>query len=104
MADVNLPLSGPVTQTFAPWAANYITVNLGNSTDPDAERAIIAVASYGKQLGRIGDALLVLLSHLPADAALSQDEKDAICDLKTMLREIGSVKRSHRAKQAGATT
>jgi hypothetical protein len=98
MADVNLPLSGAVTQTFAPWAANYITVNVGNSTNPDTEKAVLAVASYGKQLGRIGDALLVLLRHLPADAKLSEHEKDAIGDLKTMLREIARVKEEYGGK------
>ena len=97
MADVNLPLSGAVTQAFAPWAANYITINLGNSSSPDTEKAILSIASYGKQLGRIGDALIVLLRHLPADASLSADERDALDDLKTMLREIATVKDQHGA-------
>jgi len=99
MADVNLPLSGPVTQSFAfaPWLANYVTVNVGDSTDPDTERAMLGVASYGKQLGRIGDALIVLLKHLPA-AHLSPDEAAAINDLKTMLRELAHTKEKHGAK------
>jgi hypothetical protein len=98
MADVNLPLSGPVTQTFAPWMANYITVNMGNSSDPDIEKAALDVASYGKQLGRIGDALIVLLRHLPITAKLSPDEAGAIRDLKSMLNEIANVKHHHGAK------
>jgi hypothetical protein len=58
MPDVNLPLSGPVTQTF-PWT-NYITINVGTSSNPAIEKdALSDVASYGKQLGRIGDALIV---------------------------------------------
>jgi len=108
MADVNLPLSGAVTQSFtqafAPWAENYVTVNLGNSTSPDTEKALLRVASYGKQLGRIGEALMVLLRHMPDDANLSQADKDAICDLKTLLRELASAKQEHRAKHSAGTT
>ena len=51
LPSVNWPLSGAVTQTFFPW------VNI--------EKEILPVASYGKQLGRIGEALIALLRHLP---------------------------------------
>jgi hypothetical protein len=104
MTDVNLPLSGAVTQTFAPWAENYITVNVGNSTSPDTEKAMLRVASYGKQLGRIGEALMVLLCHLPPDADLSQADKDALCDFRTMMRELAVAKQEHRTKHASGTT
>jgi hypothetical protein len=97
MPDVNLPLSGAVTQTF-PWT-NYITVNVGTSSNPDIEKdALSDVASYGKQLGRIGDALIVLLRHLPHEEKLAADEKKAIADLKSMLHEIANVKERHGAK------
>jgi hypothetical protein len=52
-------------------------------------------------LGRIGDGLLALLRHLPADADLSPDEKDSICDLKTMLREIATAKRQQQTAVPG---
>lgn len=95
MSDLNLPLSGPVTQTF-PWA-NYFTINVGTSSDPEVEKAALSVASYGKQLGRIGDALIVLLRHVDLHK-LSPDEETAICDLKSMLNEIASKKLAHGAK------
>jgi hypothetical protein len=89
MADVNLPLSGPVIQTFFP-----LTVNVGTSSDPAMEEKIIkGVASYGKQLGRIGDVLLVLLKHLPPEADLSDHDKEAIDSLKRMLAEIAVAKK-----------
>jgi hypothetical protein len=96
MPDVNLPLSGPVTQTF-PWT-NYITINVGTSSNPAIEKdALSDVASYGKQLGRIGDALIVLFRHLPDEDKLPDDEKKAIADLKSMLHEIANVKERHGA-------
>ena len=97
MPDVNLPLSGAVTQSF-PWT-NYFTINLGTSSDPAIEQNVLSdVGSYGKQLGRIGDALIVLLRHLPQQAKLSDDEKKSIEDLKSMLHEIANVKTRHSAK------
>ena len=95
MTDLNLPLSGPVTQTF-PWT-NYFTINVGQSSDPALERAALSVASYGKQLGRIGDALIILLRHVPLHG-LSDEEKCAIHDLKSMLDEIARTKEAHGAR------
>ncbi|MDR3464381.1 MAG: hypothetical protein P4M07_00410 [Xanthobacteraceae bacterium] len=95
MTDLNMPLSGPVIQTF-PWTNNF-TINLGQSSDPAIEKDALTVASYGKQLGRIGEALIVLLNHLEL-GDLSPDEDAAICDLKSMLREIAGKKAKHGAK------
>ena len=95
MTDFNLPLSGAVTQTF-PWTT-YFTVNLGQSSNPEIEKEALSVASYGKQLGRIGDAVLVLLRHVEL-GKLSHDEEAAIHDLKSMLHEIANRKPAHGAK------
>ena len=108
MPDVNLPLSGAVTQTIDPWTSWFsafgsqiglINVNLGTSSDPDTERAVIAkAASYGKQLGRIEDALIVLLKHFRPEGNLSPEEDRAIRALKRMVEEIDDVKQSRPAK------
>ena len=95
MSDLNLPLSGPVTQTF-PWA-NYFTINVGQSSDPEMEKAALSVASYGKQLGRIGDVVLVLLRHVDL-SRMSHEEKAAVRDLEWMLHEISNKKVAHGAK------
>jgi hypothetical protein len=107
MPDVNLPLSGAVTQTINPWTAylsmmgsqiGLINVNVGSSSDPDVEKDVLArVASYGKQLGRIGDALVVLLKHFQPVGELSHDDRRAIDDLTRMLAEIANVKHDHKA-------
>lgn len=92
---VNLPLSGAVN--FAPWI--NITADAGQSSNPSIEIDALAYASYGKQLGRIGDALIVLLNHFIPHDKLSSEERDAIRDLKSMLNEIAGKKEAHSAKQ-----
>jgi len=108
MPDVNLPLSGAVTQTINPWTAylsvmgsqiGLVNVNLGTSSDPDTETAILSdVASYGKQLGRIEDALIVLLRRLPPERELADDEKKAISAVTRMLEDIADVKERRGSK------
>jgi len=92
MTAVRLPLSGDVTQTF--------NINVGESSDPDIEKDAICKASYGMQLGRIGDALIVLLRYvqLPPDDQLHPTERRTMHDLRSMLHEIANVKEKHGAK------
>jgi hypothetical protein len=108
MPDVNLPLSGAVTQTIEPWTSWFsafgsqiglINVNLGTSTAPDTEKAVISkVASYGKQLGRIEEALVVLLKHFHPAEKLSPAEDRAIRALERMVEEIADIKQSRTSK------
>ncbi len=92
MPDVKLPLSGNVTQSIFPF-----TINVGESSSPATELDAISVASYGKQLGRIGEALVVLLKHVKL-GQLPPEEEKAIIDLKCMLHELANVKKEHGAK------
>ena len=80
MAELKLPLSGNVSQVISPWTAWFsafgsqiglVNVNLGQSSAPEVEREILSeVGSYGKQLGRVGDVLTVLLKHFRPDELL----------------------------------
>lgn len=90
--DVQLPLSGAVTQSFFP-----ITVNVGRSGDQATEKDVLSVASYGRQLGRIEDALIVLLRHIKLEQLPPDDEK-AIRDLKSMLHTIADKKQQRGVK------
>lgn len=99
-SQVNLPLSGnvaqPLAQTFAPWM-NF-TFNVGQSSSPTIEPDALSVANYGKQLSRIGDALIVLFKHVRREHQTTEDEAK-ISDLKTMLHEIANVKEKRGAKR-----
>ncbi len=101
-----LPLSGDVVQSINPWTSLFspsggqyglININLGNSSEPKVEEEVLSdVGTYGKQLGRIGDALIVLLKHLPPrDASLNHEEKAAIEALREMLDEIADKKEKY---------
>ncbi len=110
MPDFKLPLSGDVTQAINPWTMFFnpigsqmglININLGNSSEPAVESQVLSdVASYGKQLGRIGDALVVLLAHFHPAETLTKAEEDAIRDLKSMLGAIADVKERYSPKAA----
>ena len=103
MPTFKLPLSGDVVQSINPFTAfmtgrqlGLININLGQSSEPAVEAdALSDVASYGKQLGRIGDALIVLLAHFHPRTPLSEHETKAIDALKEMLAKIADVKEKH---------
>ena len=105
-----LPLSGDVVQSINPWtslfspsvanmASGTVNINLGQSSEPKVEAEVLSdVASYGKQLGQIGDALIVLLKYLPEHPPLNHEDKAAIEALKKLLDEIADKKERHGRK------
>ncbi|HVM81029.1 MAG TPA: hypothetical protein VMU06_18555 [Stellaceae bacterium] len=108
MPELNLPLSGAVTQLFKAWALLFtsfanqvglVNINVAKSSDPQAEVEILSdVASYGKQLGRIEDFLVVLLRHsIPSDGLLPEEQK-AISALKRMLDDVADVRERRGSK------
>lgn len=100
MPTFKLPLSGDVVQSINPFTAfmtggqfGLVNINMGQSSEPAVEAEVLSdVASYGKQLGRIGDALIVLLAHFQPRTA---EETKAIDALKEMLQNIADVKAKH---------
>ena len=105
MAELKLPLSGNVSQLISPWTAWFsalgsqiglVNIHLGESSAPEVERDILnEVGSYGKQLGRVGDVLIVLLNHFRPQEPLKEDEEKAITALRAMLDEIANIKENH---------
>lgn len=84
--------------TFYQQGAQFglINIDLGQTPHPEIEQAVLEeVGSYGRQLGRIGDALEVLVNHLRLDD-LTQDDVDALEILKGQLAEVRKVKRRAR--------
>ena len=102
-----LPLSGNVTQSILPWnwvfnptggQFGLVNIALGQSTNPAVEEEVLSdVASYGKQLGRIEDALLVLLAHFHPERALTAEEENAITALTDLTNQIAAVKAKYGA-------
>jgi len=101
MPTFKLPLSGDVVQSINPFTAfmtggqfGLVNINMGQSSEPKVEEEVLSdVASYGKQLGRIGDALMVLLAHFKPQ---TPDETKAIAALNEMLEKIADVKEKHK--------
>lgn len=109
MPDFRLPLSGDVIQSINPWnwfvrtvggQFGLININLGRSTNPELEARILdEVGSYGNQLGKIGDALGVLLAHVDR-SRLSEAEACKIEEFEAQLAEISRVKAKRAALPA----
>src|SRR2546430_10339923 len=105
MPVLRLPLSGNVTQSINPWTwmfnpvgsqVGLVNIELGQSSNPAVEEEVLSdVASYGKQLGRIEDALLVLLAHFHPERELTADEQKALSDLKAIDRKSTRLNSSH---------
>jgi hypothetical protein len=100
MPDFKLPLSGDVIQAINPWnwvfqpqgQFGLVNINLGKSADPQLEQRILDdVGSYGRQLGRIGDALEVLLNHVKLDR-LDAGERQALEDFRLQLAQVQRLK------------
>lgn len=100
MPDFNLSLApSRLTQTINPWTFNLgslFTINLGDSRDPELEsRILVKGGSYGRQIGRIGDALGVLIAQAEKRGeldGLSQTDQEKIDALKTQLRRVNELK------------
>lgn len=67
---------------------SLISVNETNSASPDTERAVVATASYGRQLGRLMDAVETLIEERPANLGA----KDAFTDLQALAGQIEQAK------------
>jgi len=70
-----------------------INIDLGITPRPEVEQTILdEVGSYGRQLGWIGEALEVLMNHVPLEG-LDAKEREAIDILRGKLAEIRQIKR-----------
>jgi len=73
-----------------------VNIELGQSSEPKIEEEVLTdVASYGKQLGILEDALLVLLDTYTPSRDLNKKEDEAILALKTLVTKIEHVKKRH---------
>ena len=75
------------------WSFNLFQVNLGTTSNAKVEQAALEkVGSYGKQIGRLAEALEVVIHqlHLLDSADLSREDKDA---LQVFLGDVAAVRK-----------
>lgn len=106
MAGFNYPWSGDVTQAINPWELwirsissqmGFINIRNVNSGDAAIEQEVVeTVASYGRQLGRINDALATLIDKPNLDN-LTDKERAAIADFRDMVAAIEVVKQRRKS-------
>jgi hypothetical protein len=77
------------------WTFGNVMVTTQNSSAPGIEHAIASKVSYGRQLGRLMDAMEVLVRMLPADAR----KADAITDFVTLAADVRKVKDEAQAQR-----
>jgi len=97
MSDFKLALApSQLTQTINPWSWTFgnislFSINLGTSKAPEVEtRVLKEVGSYGRQLGRIGEALAAVVTW--AESQGMPDSK-AIVELRLQLEHIDVIRR-----------
>jgi hypothetical protein len=94
------PFSGDVTQSILPWnffgrflgQIGFININNAKTPAPELETTIVEeVGSYGRQIGRIADALDVLVGTLDR-LALNEKQLLAIMAFREQLSEVRAIK------------
>jgi hypothetical protein len=70
------------------WTFGNITVNSVNSSAPDVERDIVSQHSYGRQIGRLMDAVAAL-----ADAQPKTADDERIKEFRELGAEIARIKK-----------
>lgn len=94
-------------QSINPWKfmqdggqIGVVNIALGQTPHPEVEERVLdEVGSYGRQIGRIGDALEVLVRHVDL-GKLTETEQDAIHILMGQLAQVRRVKAAEERKRA----
>ena len=77
-----------VDQSINPgWFGTVFNINSGNSSAPQTEADVLQHHSYGRQLGRISEALEALLNARPKTAPTLPGAKDFL-DMKAQIDQV----------------
>jgi len=94
-----------LTQPINPgWVFGSVHITNENSSDPAAERRITETISYGRQLGRLMDAITVLIARADPDVlsgeqkALVPEPQKAFDDFWDLLKKIQAAKSADPAR------
>jgi hypothetical protein len=71
---------------------SFLSITYNNSSAPAIERDVLQQHSYGRQIGRVMDAVSVLVERLPAGAK----DDPRIADFQALARDIARIKQSAR--------
>ncbi len=95
---ITAPLGGAVTQMFDIWSnwfenvgqIGFINIDLGRTEKPELERRILRdVGSYGRQIGRMSEALEVLIDQAKLDRTkLSDAQIAALHEFHEMVEDV----------------
>jgi len=101
---ITAPFGGAVTQAFDIWSNWFqnidqfglINIDLGRTAKPDLERRILTeVGSYGHQIGRMSDALEVLIDQAKLDRTNLSDAQIAVLhEFRDMMAQVKACKDS----------
>jgi hypothetical protein len=70
---------GPKNQPILPgWQFGNVVINYENSSSPEAEREVVSAHSYGRQIGRMMDALCVLIGERETQGDLPKEFTDVL--------------------------
>lgn len=102
---IHYPWSGAVNQAFdimnswfrtAAGQIGLVNITVGSSADPELEKRILeGVGTYGRQLGRISDALRVLVDQAEK-RGLDVQEKKALTAFTYQADQIDAIKERHQ--------
>jgi hypothetical protein len=89
------PSSAPqaLNQPILPgWVFGNVSITNANSASPETERRIVEAVSYGRQLGRVMDVLMVLMGEAERKRSLSEEDRKAFDALRELREEIEGIK------------
>jgi hypothetical protein len=76
------------------WSVGNVIVNEENSSSPETEERIVSAASYGKQIGRLMDAVCELIERQKEGK-----DADAFVELRELQEKVDRIKKAEIAKQ-----
>lgn len=98
MNNVSMPVQLVPTNLSQPilpnWGFSFFNINLGSSSNPEIEHQVLEeVGSYGKQIGRLAEALEVVILKLDLlDKELTQEERDAVVQFLGDVADVRNIK------------
>ncbi|WP_298355230.1 hypothetical protein [Rhodoblastus sp.] len=103
MPTFKLPLSGDVVQSINPmtwWNSpvgsqfGLVNINLGRSGNPKVEEDLLSdFGSYGRQIGRLADALAVLARHFEKEMLRTEEGRKAYDGLMELTEAVAEAKK-----------